>query len=127
MEDVSVLTYGICLWKPIAKRTGQTKQLGHRAGLTIFAKLVDYWVASDYREGLRWSTEFIQNPTSQTFPRARARALMAQGWLLWSMQQFETISFIAEECLEVFRSYGDQIGEYDALILMGNMGGMPQI
>jgi predicted ATPase/DNA-binding XRE family transcriptional regulator len=100
------------------------------AGLSISAKLVDYWVASDYREGLRWSTEFIQNPASQTSPLARAKALMTQGWLLWSMQQFEAIRSIAEECLAVFRSYGDQIGEYDALILMGNMqhyaGGIEQ-
>jgi predicted ATPase/transcriptional regulator with XRE-family HTH domain len=93
------------------------------AGLTISAKLVDYWVASDYREGLRWSTEFIQNPASQTFPLARARALMAQGWLLWSMQQFEAVRSITEECLTVFRRFGDRVGEYDALILMGNMRG----
>jgi predicted ATPase/DNA-binding transcriptional regulator YiaG len=100
------------------------------AGLWISAKLVDYWVASDYREGLRWSTEFIQNPASQTFPLARAKALMTQGWLLWSLQQFEAVHSIAEECLAVFRSHGDQIGEYEALILMGNMqhfaGGIEQ-
>jgi predicted ATPase len=100
------------------------------AGLSISAKLVDYWVASDYREGLRWSTEFIQNPASQTFPLARAKALMTQGWLLWSMQQFEAVRSIAEDCLTIFRSFGDQIGEYDALILMGNMqhyaGGIEQ-
>ena len=91
------------------------------AGLSISAKLVDYWVASDYREGLRWSTELIQNPASQTLPLARAKALMTRGWLLWSTQQFEAVRSIAEECLVVFRSCGDQIGEYDALILMGNM------
>ena len=91
------------------------------AGLSISAKLVDYWVASDYREGLRWSTELIQNPTSQTLPLARAKALMTRGWLLWSTQQFEAVRSIAEECLVVFRSCGDQLGEYDALILMGNM------
>src|ERR1044071_3390237 len=100
------------------------------AGLSISAKLVDYWVASDYREGLRWSTEFIQNPASQTSPLARAKALMTQGWLLWSMQQFEAVRSIAEECLAVFRGRGDQLGEYDALILMGNMqhfaGGIEQ-
>jgi len=100
------------------------------AGLSISAKLVDYWVASDYREGLRWSTEFIQHPASQTFPLARAKALMTQGWLLWSMQQFKAVRSIAEECLAVFRSNGDQLGEYDALILMGNMqhfaGGIEQ-
>jgi tetratricopeptide (TPR) repeat protein len=100
------------------------------AGLSISAKLVDYWVASDYREGLRWSTELIQNPASQTFPLARAKALMTRGWLLWSLQQFEAVRSIAEECLAVFRSCGDQVGEYDALILMGNMqhfaGGIEQ-
>ena len=91
------------------------------AGLSISAKLVDYWVASDLREALHWSTEFTQNPASQSFPLARAKALMTQGWILWSMQQFEAVRSIAEECLAIFRSYGDQIGEYDALILMGNM------
>jgi len=100
------------------------------AGLSISARLVDYWVASDYREALHWSTEFTQNPASQSFPLARAKALMTQGWLLWSMQQFEAVRSIAEECLTVFRSYSDQIGEYDALILMGNMqhfaGGIEQ-
>jgi predicted ATPase/transcriptional regulator with XRE-family HTH domain len=107
-----------------------TSAVDLEAGLWISAKLVDYWVASDYREGLRWSTEFIQNHASQNLPLARAKALMTQGWLLWSMQQFETIRSIAEECLGIFRSYGDQIGEYDALILMGNMqhyaGGIEQ-
>jgi len=91
------------------------------AGLSISAKLVDYWVASDLREALHWSTEFTQNPASQTFPLARAKARLTQGWILWSIQQFEAVHSIAEECLTVFRSYGDQIGEYDALILMGNM------
>ena len=91
------------------------------AGLSISAKLVDYWVASDLREALHWSTEFTQNPASQSFPLARAKALMTQGWILWSMQQFEAVRSIAEECLTLFRSYGDQIGEYDALILLGNM------
>jgi predicted ATPase/transcriptional regulator with XRE-family HTH domain len=103
-----------------ASRSG-TSAADLEAGLSISAKLVDYWVASDYREGLRWSTEFIQNPASQNLPLARAKALMTQGWLLWSMQQFEAVRSIAEECLAVFRSYGDQLGEYDGLILMGNM------
>jgi predicted ATPase len=92
-----------------------------QAGLSISARLMDYWVVCDLREGLRWSTEFIQNPESQTFPQARAKALITQGYILWSMQQFEAVRSIAEECLAVFRSCGDQQGEYDALILMGNM------
>jgi tetratricopeptide (TPR) repeat protein len=37
------------------------------------------------------------------------------------MQQFEAIRSIAEECLVVFRRFNDRLGEYDALILLGNM------
>src|SRR5687767_1110747 len=37
------------------------------------------------------------------------------------MQQFEAVHAIADECLAVFRSCGDQQGEYDALILMGRV------
>jgi tetratricopeptide (TPR) repeat protein len=73
------------------------------------------------REGLRWSTALIQNPESRTLPLARAKALITQGYMLWHMQQFEAVRSIAEECLAVFRRYGDQQGEYDALILMGNV------
>jgi predicted ATPase/transcriptional regulator with XRE-family HTH domain len=91
------------------------------AGLLLSARLIDYWIDFDLREGLRWSTELIQNPVSQTFPQARAKALIAQGYILWDMQQFEAVRSIAEECLAVFRSCGDQQGEYDALILMGNV------
>jgi predicted ATPase/DNA-binding XRE family transcriptional regulator/Tfp pilus assembly protein PilF len=91
------------------------------AGLSISARLMDYWVVCDLREGLRWSTEFILNPESQMFPLARAKVLITQGYILWSMQQFDAVRSIAEECLAIFRSCGDQQGEYDALILMGNM------
>jgi len=70
---------------------------------------------------LRWSTELIQNPASKTLPQARAKALITQAYMLWHMQQFEAVHSIAEECLPVFRSCGDQPGEYDTLILMGNV------
>ncbi|HEX9838221.1 MAG TPA: helix-turn-helix domain-containing protein [Anaerolineales bacterium] len=91
------------------------------AGLLLSARLIDYWIDFDLREGLRWSTALIQNPEAQTFPQARAKALIAQGYILWNMQQFEAVRSIAEECLAVFRSCGDQQGEYDALILMGRV------
>ena len=91
------------------------------AGLLLSARLIDYWIDFDLREGLRWSTQLIQSPGSQTFPQARAKALIAQGYLLWDMQQFEAVRSLAEECLAVFRSYADRQGEYDALILMGNV------
>ena len=91
------------------------------AGLLLSARLIDYWIDFDLREGLRWSTALIQNPESQTFPEARAKALIAQGYILWHMQQFEAVRSLAEECLPVFRRCGDQQGEYDALLLMGHV------
>ena len=91
------------------------------AGLLLSARLIDYWIDFDLREGLRWSTELIEYPESQRFTQARARALIAQAYLLWNMQQFEAVRSIAEECLVVFRSCGDQQGEYDSLILMGRV------
>jgi predicted ATPase len=91
------------------------------AGLSLSASLIDYWVFSDLREGLRWSKKLIQSPEARSFPQARAKALTAQGYLLWHMQQFEPVRAIAEECLSVFRRWGDQQGEFDALILMGNV------
>jgi predicted ATPase/DNA-binding XRE family transcriptional regulator len=91
------------------------------AGLLLSGRLIDYWIDFDLREGLRWSTALIQNPGSQSVPQARAKALIAQGYLLWDMQQFEAVRSLAAECLAVFRSCGDRQGEYDALILMGNV------
>ena len=100
------------------------------AGLSLSARLIEYWIHFDLRAGLRWSTEFIQNPESQTFPHARAKASITQGNILWNMQQFKAVRSIAEESLAIFRSYGDQQGEYDALMLMGSaaqfVGGMEQ-
>ncbi|HET6822477.1 MAG TPA: helix-turn-helix domain-containing protein [Anaerolineales bacterium] len=91
------------------------------AGLCLSARLIEYWIHFDLRAGLRWSTEFIQNAESQTFPHARAKALITQGNILWNMQQFEAVRSIAEECLAVFRTYNDPQGEYDALMLMGSV------
>jgi hypothetical protein len=70
--------------------------------------LIDYWIDFDLREELRWSKEMAQNPASCRVPQARARALIAQGYLLWAMQQFEAVRSLAEECLAVFNSSDDQ-------------------
>src|ERR671923_2958731 len=35
IEDVPVLTDRICLWEPIAKRTGRNKQLGHSRHMVV--------------------------------------------------------------------------------------------
>ena len=88
-------------------------------GLFLSGRLGYYWIVFDVREGLRWTTEFVQIPESRNFPEARAKALLTMGNMLWTMQQFEAASSIAGECLDLFRICNDQQGEFETLMFMG--------
>lgn len=89
------------------------------AGLYLSGGLLAHWYSFNAHEGLSWTTKLIQNPLSQKFTHARAKAMMTQGNLLWNMQQFDESRSVAEECLAIFRAYGDQQGEYDSLMALG--------
>jgi predicted ATPase/DNA-binding SARP family transcriptional activator len=99
--------------------------LGHaartdvEAGLYISGRLEYFWESFDSREGLRWLAEFLQKPESKEHPLARAKALYAQGWVLYRFEQFEAAQSAAEECLALCRAGGDQHGEVDGLTLLG--------
>lgn len=88
-------------------------------GLYLAGGLLELWYSFDVREGLSWTTKLIQAPESQRFPHARAKARLAQGNMLWNMQQFDDSRAIAQACLAVFRAYGDREGEYDSLMALG--------
>ncbi len=90
-------------------------------GLILSGTLISFWRYFDMREGLRWTTEFVQNPESKRYPKARSKALLAQGSLLWNMQQFEAARSVAEECLDIARQSHDRQGEFDSLIMMGSV------
>jgi predicted ATPase/DNA-binding SARP family transcriptional activator len=90
------------------------------AGLYISGRLHRYWESFDLREGARWLAEFIEQSESKDYPRARAKALLAQGWLLIWFQQFALADAAGRECLELFRACGDKQGEVDALLLLGD-------
>lgn len=90
-------------------------------GLYLFASLYEYWRNYELLEGLNWSTALLQDPDSRSFPLARAKASCPHGQILIFMQQFEAARPIAEECLAYFRARGDRQGEYDSLILMGDV------
>jgi predicted ATPase len=90
-------------------------------GLYLAGGLTRYWNNFDLREGLSWTTEFIHRPESQKYPQARAKALLAQGVVLWYLQQFDAAHSAAQECLELFRACNDQRGEFDSLMLMGSV------
>jgi predicted ATPase len=90
------------------------------AGLYISGRLQNFWDNSDHREGKHWLTEFLQKPDAKEHPSARARAQLAMGWLLAWFQQFPQSRSIAQECLDLYRERGDQLGEIDAILPHGN-------
>jgi predicted ATPase len=96
-------------------------QTNVQAGLRIASRLARYWEFSNLRGGIHWLERFIQNPTSNGFLNERARALFVYGWLLTWLQQFANAQSALEESLALFRSFGDQRGETDALTLFANV------
>jgi tetratricopeptide (TPR) repeat protein len=99
-------------------------------GLYISGRLTHYWENIDLREGLSWTTKFVQKPESSSYPHGRAKALLARGKFLWYLQQFDEARSIAEECISLFRACHDRQGEIDGLMLKGivmqNLEGMGQ-
>ena len=91
------------------------------AGLYLSSRLMRYWESSNLQEGKHWLKNFIDKPNSQDFPRARAQALHAHGWLITWLQKFDEAHLVAEECLGLFRAAEDREGEVDALILLENI------
>ncbi|NTW12635.1 MAG: hypothetical protein HGA30_04920 [Anaerolineales bacterium] len=89
------------------------------AGLYLSGRLTQYWENVDLREGLRWTIAFVQKPGSKTHPHGRAKALLAQGNILWYLQQFDAARSAAEESIALFHACGDPQGEIDGLMLMG--------
>jgi predicted ATPase/DNA-binding SARP family transcriptional activator len=98
----------------------QSAKTDIEAGLYLLGRLEELWESFDLREGARWLTEFIQKSESKDFPHARAKALLAQGWLLIWFQQFALADAAGRECLELFRACADKQGEVDALLLLSN-------
>lgn len=101
----------------------QASKTDIEAGLYLAGRLGELWESFDLREGARWLTEFIQKSESKNYPHARAKALLAQGWLLIWFQQFALAYAAGQEGLELFRACADKQGEVDALLLLGNAWG----
>lgn len=89
------------------------------AGLYLSGRLQEFWNILDQRAGEFWLTTFTQKPEAEDHPHARARALLALGWILSCLQQFPRMLSTAQECLALYRLCGDQHGEADALLLLG--------
>lgn len=88
------------------------------AGLYIAGSLRIFWEDFTVPEGARWLRNFIENPESQAYPLARAKALIALGWLLHRLQQFDIAHAAALEGLKLSKTCNDQYVEIDALSLL---------
>ena len=91
------------------------------AGLYISGRLNIFWEIFDVREGTRWLEGFVQKPESKAYPHVRANALCALGRLINWLERFADARSIAQECLELYRIYGDKYGQVDALLLMAGV------
>ncbi|MBL8062438.1 MAG: helix-turn-helix domain-containing protein, partial [Anaerolineales bacterium] len=91
------------------------------AGMFLIGRLgYRFWEGFNMTEGSRWLTEFLQNPASASFPKARATALVIRAILEFHFQRFEHQSAAAEEAVKLARFVGDPISECDALSLLGS-------
>jgi predicted ATPase len=86
------------------------------AGLYISGRIHHFWEIYDQKEGSYWLSKFLQKRESYAFPKARAKALLVYGMILFELQQFDTGFSLAKECLELYRTLGDQQGVVDGLI-----------
>ena len=97
------------------------------AGLYIAGRLNAFWEGYDIREGERWLEEFIQKPESKSYPRAKAKALLAQGLFLNWFERIAEARAATQECLDLYKACGDKHGEIDALLVsafqMDNVAG----
>lgn len=90
------------------------------AGLFLAGRLLPFWEGFDVREGERWLSKFIENPESKSYPMARAKALLAQGWLLQWLDRLDLARGVAQECLELYRMSDDKPGEVEALAVLAS-------
>ena len=72
---------------------------------------------------MHWLTEFLHKAKSQAFPRARAKALYVQGFILMRLHQLDQAHSTAEECLELYRACKDHHGEIDGLMALAFTSG----
>ncbi len=88
------------------------------AGLFIVGRL---YGELDLQEVLHWSAELTGRPESHQFPLARAKALLAQANVLWSLEQFDASRSAADESLALFRSCNDREGEFENLMTIAGI------
>lgn len=96
------------------------------AGMFIAGRLWRFWEDFDLREGEHWLTRLLDNPVSNSYPLARAKALFAYGIISHLTLKKPILRKTAEECLAIYQAVGDKQGEIDGLLLLGRFMWMSQ-
>ena len=95
------------------------------AGLYICGRLNGFWKLLGLREAKHWLRKFIETPESRNHLSARAKALHAFGYVLFSstyaIEDERLLYETVDECLALYRTLNDKQGEIDALILLGSL------
>ena len=96
------------------------------AGLYLSGRLWFFWESFDIREGARWLAEFTETSQANSYPRAKAKALLAHTRILELLQQTDQARMTAEVCVELFEACNDQQGEIDGLLASGDITNLPK-
>ena len=78
-------------------------------GLRLATALGAFWVPRDPFEGMRWFDDLFAR-AADVPPDVRARALLAQGGLVFIAGEFDRGTQIYEQSLDEYRALGDEAG-----------------
>lgn len=112
-------------WSNIRAALAWAEKTDVEAGLYICGRLNGFWKVLGFREARHWIKKFIETPASRNHLSARAKALHAFGYVLFSstyaVEDGQLLHETVNECLALYRTLGDKQGEIDALILLGSL------
>ena len=91
------------------------------AGLYVASNLGQFWISFQLDEGVHWLTEFLQNPNSENYPKAKAKATIIRGHILADMEIYLPDYSAIENCVKFYQALGDQQGEIDSLLLLSRL------
>jgi predicted ATPase/class 3 adenylate cyclase len=91
-----------------------------QSGLRLAGAARWFWLPRGYlREGLKWLKELLAQIPNQERTPARAKALLAAGYLGWFLDPTDTVSDQLNESLEYWREVGDKWWTADTLTVLG--------
>lgn len=92
-----------------------------KTGLYLSGRLWLFWENFNMEEGAYWLEEFVDQPESNDYPNAKAKALCTLGWSFHWLAKFVEARSAAQKSLTLYSTSEDKSGEVDALTLLGTL------